>query len=343
MFTWLTPFLPESSGLSLSQRLVIVAGACLGIGLTALLCGWLKLQVASSLWIMAPLGATAAQIFAVPSSPMSQPWPVVAGHAVSALAGLIVYHLFGHTSLAAALAVGLAVLLMIQARALHPSGGGTALLIVLSRTSDWTFILFPAVTNAFLLVAAAMAWHRVTGQAYPRAQRLVRTPHNMALHRFVPDDLEAALKTAGMLEISPGDAERLIAVTELQAFRRMAAGLTCGDVMTRNVHTIAAATRVQAAQKIMRQRDVNALPVTDDDNRVLGLLRMEETLARPDARAYEVMMLDYFRRDPKAPAAELIDLFEQSDRRYVVVLDEGRLAGIIAKSDLMASLFHAAA
>lgn len=344
MPSWLDAFMPAPSGISLKQRAIIVAGAFLGLLMTALLCGWLRLEIASKLWLMAPLGASAAQIFSVPSSPMSQPWPVAAGHALSALSGLIAFHLFGHTSLAAAVSVGLATALMIQFRALHPSGGGTALFVVLSQTGDWSFIVFPVTINAILLIMTGMAWHRMTGQAYPKPQRISRQPHNLALHRFVPGDLEAALKAAGTLDISPGDAERLIEIAELQAFHRMASGLTCADIMVRRVHTINAVMNVRTAERLMIRNDVNALPVVDRENRVLGLLRIEEARAgAADATAGEVMMTDYFHRAPSTPAAELIELFEHSDRRYVVVLEDGRLVGLIAKSDLMAALFHAAA
>lgn len=341
MPAWLDAFVPARSGLSRKQRLIVVLGAFLGLLVTALLCGWLRLEMASKLWLMAPLGASAAQIYAVPGSPMSQPWPVVAGHALSALSGLVAFHLFGHTSLAAATSVGLAVALMIQFRALHPSGGGTALFVVVSQTEDWSFMLFPVTINAVLLVASAMVWHRAVGQAYPTPQRVSRVPHNIALHRFVPGDLEAALRAAGTLDISPGDAERLIEHAELQAFRRMASGLTCADIMVRRLHTINATMNVRTAERLMIRQDINALPIVDRDNQVLGLLRIEEALAADGkATAGDVMMTDYFRRPPSASAEELIELFAHSDRRYVVVLHDKRLVGLIAKSDLMAALFH---
>ena len=147
----------------------------------------------------------------------------------------------------------------------------------------------------------------LTGHAYPKPQRVSRAPRNLALHRFESGDLEAALRAAGMPDISRQDAERLIEVTELQAYKRMASGLTCGDVMVRNVYTITGATTVDAALRLMERHDINALPVVDRDNRVLGLLRTEEaTNAAPGTAAEAVMMIDYFRRASDAPAAELV-------------------------------------
>ncbi len=337
-------FLPAASTLSWKHRLTIVAGVFLGIGLTALICGALRIEFSQKLWLMAPLGATAAQVFSVPTSPMSQPWPVVAGHALSALAGLVAVHLFGATSLGCAVAVALCVALMLQFRAMHPSGGGTALFVVISHTTDWGFILFPVVTNAIVLTAAAIAWHRLTGTTYPSLQRIAPAPHTLALHRFVPDDLEAALQ-GQVLDISRDDIERLIERTEIHAYRRMAAGLTCGTIMTRKLHTIGMTMNVRTAEKLMQRHDINALPVTDTGGRVLGLLRSEDArTAGAEKTAGDVMMTDYFHRKPEAPIADLVDLFSPGDRRYVVVTDaDERLAGLIARSDLMRALFHAAA
>lgn len=340
---WLDAFIPAPTALSWKQRGIIVAGVLVGIGLTALICGFMRLELGLSLWLMAPLGASAAQVFAVPGSPMSQPWPIVAGHAFSALAGLAGFYLFGHTSLACAVAVALAMALMLQFRCLHPSGGGTALFVVVSQTTDWGFILFPVTINAAVLVATAVAWHRLTGHTYPQPQGAPK-PLNLALHRFEPADLENALTEYNQaLSISRAEVEALIEQTEMQAYRRMARGLTCADIMTRRVHTIDASLHLKTAEKLMQRQDVNVLPVTDRERHVQGLLRMEAIRdAADNQKAGDVMMTDYFRRRPDAPATELLDLFAHSDRRYVVILDDQeKLAGLISKSDLMRALFHA--
>lgn len=339
---WLSAFMPAPAGLSFKQRVTIAGGVFVGILVAALLCGVARLTFGITPWLMAPLGASAIQLFSVPGSPMSQPWPAVAGHVLSAMAGLVCYHLLGHTSLAAASAVALATVVMIQFRALHPSGGGTALLVVLTQTGDWSFVLFPVIPNAIVLVLAAMAWHRLTGHAYPKRQTVAPT-HTLALHRFVPSDLEAALAAHDeALDISRADIERLIELTELNAYRRMADGLTCGDIMMKKLHTVEGGMNARVAERLMLRHDVNALPVIDADRRVKGLLRIEEARAvEPGQAAEEVMLRDYFRRGPDAPAAELIDLFEASGRRYAVVQDDdGRLLGLVAKSDLMRRLFH---
>ena len=71
---WWQAFRPARTRINTRERLRLVAGSLLGIFLTGLLChlaGWV---VPGLPWIVAPLGASAVLIFAVPASPMAQPW-----------------------------------------------------------------------------------------------------------------------------------------------------------------------------------------------------------------------------------------------------------------------------
>ena len=341
---WLEAFLPPPTVLTLRQRLIMVAGVFIGIGLTALLCGLLKTQLDLKWWLMAPLGASAAQVFAVPGSPMSQPWPIIGGHALSALAGILALHLFGHTDLGAGVGVALAAAFMVWTRSLHPSGGGTALFMVISQTSDPAFIVFPVIVNAVVLVAIAIAYHRLTGHAYPQRQRPTKQSHLLALHRFDASDLEAALLGYDQaLDISREDVEKLIEQTEMQAYQRLAGQMTCGQIMTTQLRTIAANTRVSTALAAMDRYDIKAMPVVDGDRKLLGLLRRDDALTRDPALAAEdVMRQTYATARAEAPATELLTILAKGDRRHVLIVDDaGRLEGLVSKSDLMGALFHA--
>ncbi len=66
--------------------------------------------------LIASMGASAVILFIIPGSPLAQPWPFVGGHLVSGLTGLMINHYQSDLTIAAALAVGLAVLMMILLR-----------------------------------------------------------------------------------------------------------------------------------------------------------------------------------------------------------------------------------
>lgn len=321
-----------------------MGGVFIGIALTALICGLFEHDLHLKWWLMAPLGASAAQVFAVPGSPMSQPWPIIGGHALSALAGLIAFQMFGHTALGAGAAVALAVLLMVSLRALHPSGGGTALFVVIAQTTDWSFILFPVAVNAAILVIVAIAYHHLTGAKYPQRQIVSGAPHLLALHRFDPSDLEAALLGYNQaLDISREDVEKLIEQTEMQAYMRLASKMTCGQIMVSKLRTIAPNTPLSFAEATMVRHDIKALPVVDSNRKLMGLLRLDDTLkAEPSLPAGQVMRQTYARVKAKDSATELLPILAKGDRRHVMVIDEdGRLEGMVSKSDLMRALFHA--
>ena len=85
--------------------------AALGAGLGLALCGAILISMgnwigaAHGLLLIAPLGATAFLVFAVPNSPLAQPWSAMVGNAVSAFVAVSVLHLGLPVELAAGLSV----------------------------------------------------------------------------------------------------------------------------------------------------------------------------------------------------------------------------------------------
>ena len=121
--------------------------------------------------IIAPFAASAVLIFAVPSSPLAQPWSVVVGNSLATLCGLIAHLLIPHPLPAMAVAVGVAIALTAAARALHPPAGAMAAYVVLAQIPgtppDWAFLVTPALSGSVLLVVTGLIWHRATGTEYP--------------------------------------------------------------------------------------------------------------------------------------------------------------------------------
>jgi CBS domain-containing membrane protein len=129
------------------ERLRDSIGAALGIGLAGGLGWWLLGGSDGAVWLVAPMGASAVLLFAVPSSPLAQIWPALAGNVVSALVGIAVHEAGGSGPAAAAAAVGLALLLMFPLRCVHPPGGAMALVAVMGGPTvhalGWGFALVP--------------------------------------------------------------------------------------------------------------------------------------------------------------------------------------------------------
>ena len=83
-------------------------GAGLGLAVAGVLVGLVDHWFPHSLFLFAPLGATAVLVFAVPSSPLAQPWNCVVGNSVAALYTLLLLWAFPALSQTAqaALAMG---------------------------------------------------------------------------------------------------------------------------------------------------------------------------------------------------------------------------------------------
>jgi CBS domain-containing membrane protein len=124
-------FVPILAGATLRDRLLACVGALTGIALTGLvsataLHGWAALSL-----LVAPIGASAVLVFAVPASPLAQPWSVVGGNVVSALVGVTAARFVPIPYLAVGFAVGGAILAMSLLRCLHPPGGAASLTAVI--------------------------------------------------------------------------------------------------------------------------------------------------------------------------------------------------------------------
>ena len=115
------------------------------------------------LLLIASMGATAVLLFAAPLSPFSQPWNVIGGHVVSAIIGVTVALLVPDAVLGGALAAGLAITAMYYLGCLHPPGGATSLIPLISGTVinsyGYTFVLFPVGLGAVLMVVIAIAFN----------------------------------------------------------------------------------------------------------------------------------------------------------------------------------------
>lgn len=138
------------------------AGSVLGVGAVSFLSFHYGLPL-----LVASFGATAALVYGAPASPLAQPRNVVGGHVVSALAGITVCQLLGTTWWTITLGVGLAILLMLATRTLHPPGGATAFVAV-AQAQGWTFVVTPVFAGAALLVIVALVFNNcVPGRRYP--------------------------------------------------------------------------------------------------------------------------------------------------------------------------------
>jgi len=142
------------------------------------------------------------------------------------------------------------------------------------------------------------------------------------------------------------------------------------DFMTRKVVTVAPETPVIAVAKLLVERRLSAVPVTDPQGRVLGIISEGDLMRRPEigtethapwwfrafaapdtlakrfVKSHGLVATDVMTRGVvtialDASLAEAAELMEQYRVKRLPVTQEDRLIGVIARADLVRALVAA--
>jgi CBS domain-containing membrane protein len=338
-------FAPVLAGASLFDRLIGGGGALIGIGLTGLICGLAFGHGAYLPLLVAPMGASAVLLFAVPASPLAQPWSIIGGNTVSALVGVTVVRLVPDPTLAAAAAVALAIAAMSLLRCLHPPGGAAALTAVLGGpavlAAGYTFPFLPVGLNSTLLVLSGWLFHRITRRhVYPHVAPAPAASDRAGRDRvgFRPEDVDAALADLGeTFDIDRDDVDRLLRQVELRAFDRAQGHFHCSDVMSRGVPRIADTAMLEEARTLLLESEAPVLPVVDVEDCLVGIVGLRE-LSRPATRVCEVMAVAVM-ATPDGSARDLLAPLTDGRTAAVMIVDQrGRYLGMVTQADLLAGL-----
>jgi CBS domain-containing membrane protein len=363
---------------SLQERLRVSTGALTGICLTGLVSSLALGSDASVPLIVAPMGASAVLLFAAPASPLAQPWSIICGNLVAALIGVTCALLIPNLLIAAGIAIALAIAAMLVFNCLHPPSGAVALTAVLGgpaiHDAGYWFALSPIALNSVILLSVALVFNNATGRRYPHltpapGQPAQKTSDPLPSHRIGPgeSDIAAAIQDLDeVVPVSPDDLDVLFHKAQIRAFERQAGGVTCGDVMSRDVLSVETGTSLKAAWRIFMTRHVKALPVTDGKGNLIGIVSLDDFLENSVLSGDGTLRLgfghtiiaslrrealprrvdDIMRRKvqsalPKTPISALVSpMVDQGIDQMPVVDADNRLVGIISQSDLLGALFQ---
>jgi CBS domain-containing membrane protein len=183
--SFLHSFKPHISQTSVAERLRSGFAGGIAILLLTLTLHYLP-QTGFPMLLVASMAASATLLYATPHSPLAQPWNLVGGHLVSALAGLACSTLIPEPTLAAGAAVGSAIMLMEFLSCLHPPSAATALMMVLGNSQfhemiwQWAIIVV-AINVGISLVLALVINNMLPGRSYP-----TRVLHHQASPKPAP-------------------------------------------------------------------------------------------------------------------------------------------------------------
>lgn len=285
--------LPNLGPITWSESLRACCGVLVGLLVTGLL-SRLALGPSNLPVLIAPLGASAVLLFALPSSQMAQPWSILGGNTVSALIGAGVFKLLqlgllSDALLAAALAAALAIAAMYLLRCLHPPGGAVALTAVVGgptiQEAGFSFALWPVGLTSLVMLVMAFVFNNLTGRRYPHLaappRNIHRTKDPLPSRRVgvTPDDVALVLQQQDELyDVSPEDLGRLVQQAEMQAWHRRSGEVSIGEIMSRDVAVATPEMPLRAAWAKLRDHRIKALPVVDGENRVVGIVTQTDFL-----------------------------------------------------------------
>jgi CBS domain-containing membrane protein len=376
---WVEKFLPKPNTASGREQMRAGIGAIIGLMLTGFMSFFLLSGQSGMAFLVAPMGASSVLLFAVPASPLAQPWSVFGGNVVSAIVGVTCAQAIHNPMLAAPLAGGLAILFMFLMRCLHPPGGAVALTAVLAgpavHAAGYEFAFVQVALNTALMVVAALVYNNLTGRRYPHTQQSSMQP----LHRthdlvpteragFTHDDLDAVLKSYGqVLDVSRDDLENIILATEAKAYERRFGIITCGEIMSKDAVTLDFSSNLKEAWRLLRHHKVHALPVLNKARRVIGIVTQSDFLKHSELDEYvsfaerlrrflmnspdthsdkpevvgQIMTSNVVTAKMDTPLVELVPLMSNSGLHHVPVVDDAnRFVGMVSQSDLLASLYE---
>jgi CBS-domain-containing membrane protein len=205
----------QSHGTGHVEKIISAAGGFIGIALPM----WISfhyLDIQAAVLLTASMGASAVLLFAVPHSPLTQPWPVIGGHTISALIGITCAQLILNPLLAAPLGVALAIFAMHYLRCIHPPGGGSALAAVIGGSEvhalGYQFVLTPVLLNAtIMLFSAIIVNYAFPWRRYPAYfKKRTAKDRTQKTGTLTHDDFEYAIKEIdSYIDIDEDDLARI--------------------------------------------------------------------------------------------------------------------------------------
>ncbi|MEO7106314.1 MAG: HPP family protein [Rhodoferax sp.] len=367
-------FLADTPTMSGAERRRSTLGGLLGMGS----CAWLlHLIPEGSHWLLAPMGATAVILFALSHSPLAQPWPVIGSFAIATLVGLASAWAIPDTWLAAGVSLSVSIWLMARLNCIHPPAGALALIVVLDgaptlvqaeKTTELVAFNVLALLFAALVVNNLVLRRRYPYRAPPHKNKLHRTQDAEPLERtgLNHSDLESAVRVLDtFVDVREEELIELYRLAVDHAFERHI-GLTCGDIMSRDVVTVEFSTSLNEAWGLLREHHVKALPVVDGFQRLIGVVTVADYLRHIDGSTGTNLaerLQNLLRRTPgmtskkvevvgqimtervhsarvDTTVAELVHSLTERPLAHIPVLDDKhRVLGVVTQTDMVAALY----
>ena len=116
-------------------------------------------------------------------------------------------------------------------------------------------------------------------------------------------------------------------------------------IMTRDVVVVEQTADIYDAIRMMSDGNITGLPVVDGDGKLVGVVTERDVMGRllstqsTQGRVQDCMTTDVVSLDTNDSLLDVISTLAEKGFRRVPIVSEGKLAGIISRSDIISYLF----
>ena len=107
------------------------------------------------------------------------------------------------------------------------------------------------------------------------------------------------------------------------------------EIMTRSVITVPISMPVKDVAQLLNEKRITGLPVVDDAGLVVGVLSELDIISRQGLIAGDIMSANVISATQDADAEDVARLLTDRRIRRVPILEDGKLVGIVSRSDLI--------
>jgi len=351
---WLNTLKPNFKVLPLKERLLCGLGALLGLTLSSFISWWMLGDI--NAWYIAPMGASSVLLFAVPASPLAQPWNMVVGNIIAGIIGVTCAMYIPNLTEAFSVAVGMSIILMMTTDSLHPPSGAVAITAVLGGEAvhelGYHFIFYPVLLNSMLLLVIAIVFNRLLGKQYPQVAQInqrSKDPTPTQKVTIQPQDIQATLdQQTELLDISEYDLQKIILAAQEKANARGMSQFKCQDIMTKDVISLNENEDIHSALDKFKHMNLMSLPVINAQQQLVGTLALYEVVEwfkrATDLRTTwqrqvkDIMVRQVITVKPEQPIQDLVPYFVERSFNYIPVVEKQKMVGIISRADMIAAL-----
>jgi len=121
---------------------------------------YLTLETSSGIWLMFSFGATVFIVFVLYDLETAQPKNIFFGHLISIVVGIIFNETIGLSFYSLGLSVGIAVILMVYFKVMHPPAASNPL-VALTLDLSFDFILFPVIAGTIIIILLSFLINKI--------------------------------------------------------------------------------------------------------------------------------------------------------------------------------------